>query len=121
MKDSDAVKLLNLAKRRWYLLAAFGVACYLFVLLFVRAYVVTIGDQFFDGNFSGIHAQPAILCSGDPRLREIGTKLFNLVVLRLILDGLAVGVVMPAVIVGYGGYSFDLLYSRFSDLICENK
>jgi hypothetical protein len=121
MKDSDALKILNLAKRRWYVLAAFGVACYLLVRLVVLAYVGTIGDEFFDGNFSGAHPEPAILCSGDPKLREIGTRLFKLVVLRVILDGLAGQVLMPAVIVGYGGYSLGLLYGRFSDLMCGNK
>jgi hypothetical protein len=121
MKDSEALNLLNLAKRRWYILAAVGVACYLFVLLVVQAFVLTIGDEFFDGNFSGAHPQPAILCSHDPRLKETGSKLFNLVVLKTVVDHLAQVVLIPAVIVGYGGYSLGFLYGRFSNMICESK
>ena len=126
MKD---YKLVDLA-RRWYIFAAVGIACYSFTLL-VRANVSTMGNELFvtEALLGGEHKpvlpgydpntepHPAVLSSDNPLLRNRGSSLYSLVVLKFVLDRLVPVVLMPFIVIGFSGYSLDLLYKR----LCKRK
>jgi hypothetical protein len=127
MKD---YKLVDLAKR-WYIFAAVGIACYSFTLLVLRANVSTMGNELFvteallggehrpvlPGYDSNTEPHPAVLSSDNPRLRNSGSKLYNFVVLKFVLDGLVSVVLLPFIVIGFSGYCLDLLYRR----LCKRK
>ena len=127
MKD---YKLVDLA-RRWYIFAAVGIACYSFTLLVLRANVSTMGNELFvtEALLGGEHRpvlpgydpnaehHPAVLSSDNPRLRNSGSNLYNLAVLKFVLDGLMPVVLMPFIVIVFSGYSIDLLYRR----LCKQR
>ena len=108
--------LSKLAKRRWYVIACVLVACFQFVVLLATAATRTLANDFFcDYNAPSVHAQPAILSSHDPVLVSRGSKLFNLIVLKFVIDNFGASVILPAVAIGYIGFCLDRSFRRLEE------
>src|ERR1700722_14656201 len=89
-------------KRPWYFKATGIVACFGFLAMAV-IFCACYREQFPQGKHSAENAQLSVSC----------TKYVDLCTLSFVSEYLPKCVLMPALLVGYTGYSLDLLYKRF--------